>query len=382
MFGVPLLKPGTIVGGKYRLRHLVADGGMAEVYAGELCVPFDKANTLFAIKRLLPDLATNPINACMFAQEASLTASLKHKNIVDCHEFIRDGGNLFIVMEFIIGKEVGALLPIIKSRPLIERTKIALSIGRGVCKALSYVHLKTDEQGTSLGIVHGDLSPQNVMVTAAGEVKLYDFGAAKMTNANFVLEEDVVRGNLRYMSPEQMAGDSIGPHSDIYSLSLVLLEMLALEDIFVNRNEASIKKANLFDPLKMTAPHRYVNDQVAAIFESGLALDIGKRFATSEDMLMALTKAESQIGSQRADRVLRGVIASAQSTVLTANAYRSRSAEAIKSLWFFLSLLAGFGFFIWLIVVIGVDLFEPKLRHNFPHWSLDPKKPKDFPDLQ
>ena len=282
-----MLKPGTIVGGKYRLRHLIAEGGMSEVYLGEALIDSGLVNRHVALKRLLPLLAKNAAVSQMFMEEAALASLLDHKNIVRAFEFIKDKNNLFMVMEFIVGKEIGWLLPSIHALPLVFRTQVVMLIGLGVCEALSYLHNRIDNQGKPADLVHGDLSPQNIMVSAQGEIKIYDFGAAHFCVSPPFNWDGVVRGNLRYMSPEQRTCKEVTAQSDIYSLCKVLLELLTKDSCqksrtFFNGDCYHIEK------LGQVFINSFINSKVESFFAMGLDPDPKNRFASARHLEQSL----------------------------------------------------------------------------------------------
>jgi serine/threonine protein kinase len=368
-----MLKPGTIVGGTYRLSHLIADGGMSEVYLSELCYPDSPEPQQFAVKRLLPELAKNPIFAQLFEAEACLATVLHHHNIVACHEYIKDKNNLFMVMEYIVGKEIGIISKAARNLDLSLRIKIAVAVGLGVIDALCYVHGKTDSQGNRLGIVHGDISPQNIMVTMDGVVKLYDFGAA---HTGF-LDKDLVRGNLRYMSPEQAAGQGIDARSDIFSLSLVLLELIQSDAI---SHQKKLKDA-YEQVLKHLTPSHY---DIAKFFNRALAYEREQRFLSSQEMQSELLVIAESLGLHDPEASLKEFINHASPTADKYTVRNRRFANDKRPMFYFFLFTLGVGFFVWVILSMFGELFEPKYRHNIPYWpptQLNPHEAKTDLDL-
>lgn len=357
-----MLRAGTIIGDKYRLCHLIANGGMAEVYLAEH-IGLEKNSSFFALKRLLPRLATLPIFAEMFVEEASLASSLRHKNIVICHELIREQGDLFMAMEFIVGKEIGILLPIIRALPLIERTKIVIAIGLAVCEALRYLHSTKDKFGKT--IVHGDVSPQNIMVTAQGVIKLYDFGAVRNITRMLPSKEEIVRGNLRYMSPEHSGAGQICEQSDLFSLSLVLLELLAGDDLKLHR----IKAEDSFLELQKIKAETFIDNYVFEFFVKGLSYNLEQRFINAYEMFLALENLAKKIELKNQEGMLKDLVASGKQSSARRNYHRVRAVEGVKSFLILTLLILGFGGLVWAIVIVGTEHFEPTLRHKIPHWS-------------
>lgn len=338
-------KPGTTVG-SFRLRHLVAVGGMAEVYLAE---KVGNACELFALKRLLPALAKNPLFADMFAHEANICSKLHHKNIVRCYEFLRDGQDLYMVLEFVLGKEVFSLGKVLQGHSFSERLHFALSVGAGVSDALVYVHERD--------IVHGDISPQNIMIADA-RVLLYDFGAAATCDGT-VFDEKLVRGNVRYMSPEQQRGEVIDRRSDVFSLALVMLETIISEAEFADVVE-KIRASSEFDPrnaLYATLHHQTLTE----FFAGALAYDRERRFVDCTTM------------SSRIEELVREFGVDASTSLQKASelpcGVRKKSTRAPQK--FFLSLssvIASAALVVWLIASVSVTWFDARNLHKIPYW--------------
>jgi serine/threonine protein kinase len=362
-----MLRSGAVVGQKYRLCHLVAEGGMAEVYLAEPIFKDTARVPQVAIKRLLPMLSRKPIFAHMFAHEARLAMAFHHENIVACHDFLRDGSELFLVMEFISGKEVGAFLPYIKTLSLMKRTKIAVAIGLGVCEALNYLHSQTDEILVNRDIVHGDISPQNIMITHEGKIKIYDFGAAKTNDSPPVFEEEILRGNIRYMSPEQMRGEKITRESDIFSLSLVLLEILLGRREFLDSNKASLKHARQFHPdlLKEIGHYCYINETIKAFFQRGLAFNVVERFRSGKEALASLVDIAEELHISAPHQLLKKL----KPRELKPTKINFRKFFSYKPFWSLTIMMVSLMLLVWVIVVIGIDFFEPEHYHSVPYWS-------------
>ncbi|HET6612008.1 MAG TPA: serine/threonine-protein kinase, partial [Kofleriaceae bacterium] len=213
---------GGIPFGNYRLLKRIARGGMAEVFLARQggLEGFDR---LVAVKRILPHLVDSESFVRMFLDEARLAARLSHANIVHIYEFGKVEEHYFIAMEYVEGIHAGTL---IKSR---DRLPLALAarIGADACAGLHYAHELSDVDGRPLKIVHRDVSPPNLIVSFDGVVKLVDFGIAKAVSQVEHTKPGVVKGKFAYMSPEQTTGDALDGRSDVFSLGLVLWELLA-----------------------------------------------------------------------------------------------------------------------------------------------------------
>jgi serine/threonine protein kinase len=220
-----------IVFGKYCLLERISVGGMAEVYRAR---PFDvpASSRFLALKRILPSLAADDEFITMFVDEARIAVQLNHRNVCQIYELGRHDGSFFIVMEYIAGKDVLAMQNWFRKKRRIMNPVQAAWIAARVCDGLDYAHRKADDDGEPLRIIHRDISPQNVIVSYDGDVKLIDFGIARAATTNQVTQVGVLKGKFGYMSPEQADGLEIDHRSDIFALGTLLWEMLTARRLF------------------------------------------------------------------------------------------------------------------------------------------------------
>jgi serine/threonine-protein kinase len=226
----PASQPRTF--GRYHLLRRIDGGGMADIYAASLHGA-EGFRRLVVIKRLRPELTHNRTAVEQFIDEAKLGSSLVHPNIVPVFDFGKLGDEYFMAQEYIVGRDVARLLQRQlerTGRPLDER--LMLYVAQEVLDALAYAHTQTDAQGTPLGLVHRDVSPGNIMLTARGEVKLFDFGIVKAIGRLAKSEEGVVKGNIAFMSPEQARSEPVDARSDLFSLGLVIYNGLTNERLY------------------------------------------------------------------------------------------------------------------------------------------------------
>lgn len=217
--------------GTFQLVNKVAEGGMATVYEAQQLGPFGFAKRI-ALKVIHPHYAQRPEFLQLFIDEAKLSANLLHGNIVQIYQLGEVAGDFFIAMEFIPGptlrniierhREVGRAMP----------QTLAAYITSRVCRALDFAHNFVGPDGHRLDIVHRDVSPGNVMATWDGHIKLADFGIAKARTSVDPSTDGIRMGKKHYMSPEQLLGLEMDGRSDVFSLALVLYELLALEPLF------------------------------------------------------------------------------------------------------------------------------------------------------
>jgi eukaryotic-like serine/threonine-protein kinase len=206
--------------GPYRLLRRLGAGGMAEVF---LAVAYGASGfeKRVAVKTLLPELRDNPQLQRSLIEEARLGARLQHRNLVQVHDLGVADGVYYVRMDYVDGPDLRTLLAARRPPP-----ELALLVAEEVALALRFVHLATDDDGRPLGLVHRDISPSNVLVSRAGEVKLADFGVAKATMLADVTQANVLKGKYSYMSPEQVKGEPLSPRSDQFSFGVTLVELL------------------------------------------------------------------------------------------------------------------------------------------------------------
>ncbi len=220
--------------GPYVLHQKVARGGMAELFLADY-EREDGFRRKVAIKRILPHLAGNQNFIGMFTREARVAALLQHPNVVQIFDYGNIENAYFIAMEFIDGKNLGEVIKEFGHGLPVE---IAVFIMSQVCKGLDYSHNKKDDTtGEPFKIVHRDISPQNLLISYQGEVKISDFGISKARSEPSLTQAGVVKGKLVYLSPEQALGEHIDHQADIYALGLVFYETLTGKRVYEFANE-------------------------------------------------------------------------------------------------------------------------------------------------
>jgi len=221
--------------GPYLLADRLGSGGMAEVWVGQNSE--SGSSTRYAIKRILPQLAKDSRFVAMFCDEARICSALHHPNIVRVLDFGEHNGELFMAMQYVEGTSCARLLRNVAAKGRRFPPAVALFIAREVLEALAYAHDAHDEKGRSLGIVHRDVSPGNILVSSSGEVKLTDFGIVR---SEFIARRTYpgeLKGKIGYMSPEQVVGGDVDARSDLFALGIVLAEMLLTRPLFPGRSE-------------------------------------------------------------------------------------------------------------------------------------------------
>ncbi|HVU52506.1 MAG TPA: serine/threonine-protein kinase, partial [Polyangia bacterium] len=223
--------------GQYELRELIAVGGMAEVYKGRV-VGAEGFEKYVAIKRILPDLAEDERFVKMLLTEARIHSSLSHRNIVQIHDLgISEDGEYFIVLEYVEGYDLRVILDQVVGQGEIIPEALSLHIAAELAQGLHFAHEQRGADGQALGLVHRDVSPSNVLISKAGEVKLSDFGLAKRRADRSVVGS--LKGNLAYMPPEQARQATLDRRADVFSLGAVLFEMLTGKRLREIRDEVT-----------------------------------------------------------------------------------------------------------------------------------------------
>jgi eukaryotic-like serine/threonine-protein kinase len=225
--------------GKYQILDRVAVGGMAELFKAQLIgqLGFEK---LVAIKKILPHLAGDQSFVEMFIDEARITAQLDHRNIVSVFELGTDADTPYIAMQYVDGLDVLALLRECARAQIRLPPDLAALIARDVLDALDYAHNAYDVHGRPLSIVHRDISPGNVLLSWRGDVKLTDFGIARAAERRHKTEAGTLKGKYGYMSPEQVSGGDVDARSDLFSVGILLAEMVMARRLFTSTNDLDI----------------------------------------------------------------------------------------------------------------------------------------------
>lgn len=225
---------------KYILTERIAQGGMAEIHLGKL-VGIDGFARACAFKRILPHYAQDREFVEMFRNEANVAKQLQNKNIVQVYDFVTDGNSYMLVMEFVDGQDLRGVLAAAEQQKKRIPIELACYIAMEILAGLSYAHSAVDVTGKSMGIIHRDVSPQNILLSYEGDVKLTDFGIAKAENQMSHTRVGVLKGKFRYMSPEQASGYNIDARSDIFAVGIILYEMLTMARLFKGEDLAVLE---------------------------------------------------------------------------------------------------------------------------------------------
>ena len=300
--------------GDYFLLGRLSEGGMAEIFLGKPLVSENKSQ-LIAVKRIIKQYQSNPNFIAMLKDEARIAIALKHPNICRVFELGQFNKQLFLVMEFIHGKELGSILYQSVEQTLALPFEFSLYIIAQIASALGYAHKKADADGKPEEIVHRDVNPQNIFISFDGSAKLIDFGIAKAKDRLTRTKLGMVKGKCGYMSPEQVAGENVDGRSDIFALGVVLYELLTGKQAFVGKSE--------FDIFQNIAATRYIPPQTA-----------NKNIPESVALVMDKSLAQNREDRyQDADEFSQDLFSLLESQNLNPEVLQSNLSEYIKNLY-------------------------------------------------
>jgi len=270
--------------GQYALLERIATGGMAEVWKARMRGVEGFQKTV-AIKKILPHLSDNDEFIEMFVDEAKLAAQLNHSNIIHIYDLGKIASSYYIAMEYIDGHDLKTILRQGGERSQPMTTELALFITSKVASALDYAHRKRDFDEKEMGLVHRDVSPQNILISHEGDIKLCDFGIAKAASKASHTQAGALKGKLQYMSPEQAWGRKIDRRSDIFALATVMFELLTARKLFSGENEISVlemvREAKVVPPSSI---NEEVTPAIDAVVLKALQKDPDARYQTAGEL--------------------------------------------------------------------------------------------------
>jgi serine/threonine protein kinase len=270
--------------GKYEIVRRLAAGGMAEIFLAKVS-GLSGFQKMVVIKRILPQLATKHDFVEMFLDEARIAATLQHPNVVQMYDVGVVDGNYFIAMEYLHGEDVRSIMKTLYKREGKLPLEQALNVVIGLASGLHYAHEKVGFDGRPLNIIHRDVTPQNVIVTYEGGVKLLDFGIAKASNRFGETRFGTLKGKVPYMSPEQCRGEPLDRRSDIFSLGIMLYELTLGKRLYKGHSDFEVLKqiveGTVIRPSEIDPDY---NPRLEQIVLRGLEKDRDKRYQTARAM--------------------------------------------------------------------------------------------------
>ncbi len=285
--GRVLEEPNTVAGerlGRYELIEQLGTGGMAEIFKARSTGPGGFQRTV-VVKRILPANCSDPAFVRMFVAEAKILGMLHHPNVIQAYDFGESGGTLFLVLEYVDGPSLADTVSVLREAGRTCPIGVACQIARDACRALDHVHNLRDSDGAPLNVVHRDVTPSNVLVTATGTAKLLDFGVAKYRASQAKSQVGTIKGKPAYLAPETLDRRDVDHRADIFSLGIVLHELLTLQPLFEGDNHqiTFYRVLNMeIPPPSQTRPE--VPAALDAIVLKALERDRAKRYQSAQDM--------------------------------------------------------------------------------------------------
>jgi eukaryotic-like serine/threonine-protein kinase len=278
----------------YDLRARVATGGMGEVY--EAFSP--DLNRRVAVKRMLDADASDDDLRMMFLREVAVAATLEHHNVVEVLDAGQNGTELFLVMEYVDGPALAEIIEVLKRQNRILPVEISCHVVSCVAQGLNHAHERALPDGTSLGIVHRDVAPENVLIGSEGIPKIVDFGLAKLSGHSLT-QPGTIRGRPRSLSPEQARGDTVDVRSDVFSMGAMLFELVAGQALYPSEQMATMLYKVAAGEYPPIGPRlRHVDADLVKIIQTAINIDPAERFRSTREM-------DRQLESFRAARGMR-----------------------------------------------------------------------------
>jgi serine/threonine protein kinase len=286
---------GQLIDGKYQLVRICGEGGMATVYKAVVrgAAGFQRP---VAIKHIKPEYRAIKNYIDMFIEEARVGAELAHPNIVQVHDFCSEGGSYYLVMEWVEGVDLGALIKFYRDNGQLVPWPLAVAIGIGTLRGLGAAHDRVTQTGQPAPVIHRDISPHNVLVGINGVVKLSDFGLAKARDrAASMTAPGTVKGKLSYLAPEVTFGKPNSVQSDLFGVGSVLWETLTSERLFDGKTDIEIfKKIRACKVPPLTEYREDLPAALIAVLDIALTADPAHRYASADEFAQALGQVMKQ----------------------------------------------------------------------------------------
>ena len=295
--------------GKYEILQLLGRGGMAEVYKAR-AVEGARRGQLVALKRLTPKLTTDPEAVDLFCGEADVSAMLKHPNIVEVFEAGVVGEVYYLAMEYVDGRDLALILARCRERKIFLPINFAVHIALAALDALGYAHQARGPTGLHLNIVHCDVSPSNLFVSRLGEIKLGDFGIAKVRALGGDEENGTLWGKLAYLAPEQLDRKPLTPQVDLWGAATILYECLtnarAIQGDDSDQMQDALRAGRIagVESLRPDVP-----PGLGDVVHKALQIDPAMRYSSAEDLAQALRPFHDELsgGALGIASVVRGL---------------------------------------------------------------------------
>src|SRR3954470_4713374 len=301
--------------GKYALIRKIGTGGMAEVYLARTGVAQGLHKTL-VIKKIHSAYARSSQFAVMFKDEAKIALGLNHPNIIQVFDFGAVGDTYFLAMEYVEGLDLLRVLQEAAKARLRLPYGLSAYVVQQVAKGLDYAHRKGDEFGQPLGIVHRDISPQNILLSWDGGVKIVDFGIARARDVHE--EQGVIKGKFAYMSPEQGRGEPVDCRSDVFAAGIVLFELVCARPLFHGKGKEALEmvKSGAIPRPRDFAPE--LPESLEKIILKALSFHRGDRYQTARDLQHDLGRFQLEWAQKTGSLIDSGALAQQLSQLVPA----------------------------------------------------------------
>lgn len=283
---------------RYRVIEKIASGGMAEVFRAE-SAGLEGFKKTVAIKRVLPHLSEKKQFIGMFLDEARVSAHLSHSNCVQVFDIGVGDDTYFIVMEYVDGSDLKGVIEHKRKLGQTFPVEEACLVCVRLCEGLAYAHELTDGYGQSLGIVHRDMSPPNVLITRHGEVKIVDFGLAKANSQLEKSEPGIIKGKFSYLSPEAAQGMPVDARTDIFAVGIILWELLAGRRLFLG--ESDLETVRMVQQARVPSVRQFnprVSAELDSVLMKSLAGDPSQRYQSARDLGRDLNRILFRLGRE------------------------------------------------------------------------------------
>ncbi|HEX3773791.1 MAG TPA: serine/threonine-protein kinase [Polyangiaceae bacterium] len=284
--------------GRYALFDQIAQGGMATVHLGRLIGPIGFSK-IVAIKQMHESAARNPDFVAMFLDEARLSGRVQHPNVVATFDVIASGGEAFLVMEYVHGESLSALLRATRLRAERLAPAFAVHILCDVLAGLHAAHEATDEHAEPLNLIHRDVSPQNIMVGVDGVARVLDFGIAKAAGRLQETQTGQLKGKLGYMAPEQLLGRPLDRRVDIFAAGICLWESISGRKMFDADNSGQLMYQVLETDIPPLSAIADVSPALSRAVERAISRDPNERFATARDFARELEQSTELVSPRQ-----------------------------------------------------------------------------------
>lgn len=270
--------------GRYLLIERVSVGGMAEVFKA-MTVGLSGFKKTLAIKRVLPNISEDESFVKMFVDEANIAGQLHHANVAQIYDLGSVDNSYFIAMEYVEGKDLRSIFDKVRKSKRPIPVDMAAFVCAQLLAGLDYAHRKKDDANNPMNIVHRDVSPPNILLSYDGDVKLIDFGIAKAAKKASKTQAGVLKGKFSYMSPEQIRGLTVDGRSDVFSVGIVLYEMLAHKRLFVGESDfETLEKVRGMEVDPPSEINEAVPEELDRIVLKALKRDLKERYQSAEEM--------------------------------------------------------------------------------------------------